>query len=73
MMVDMGRLALHRHCDAAGARTALQLAVMVLDDAQLSACQRSLTWCSENRASHADFVAALQELRDAIEARGDER
>lgn len=72
LMVDMGR-ALHRHCDAAGARTALTLAVMVLTGDQLGQCQRSLAWCAEHRPSSADWKAAVQELRDAIAAREEER
>jgi hypothetical protein len=70
----MGRLALHRHRgdDSTGARTALVLVTMVLTADQIDQCERSLAWCAENRPSAGEFATAVQELRDAVAARGEE-
>ena len=70
----MGRLARRRHRgdDGTGARTALVLVTMVLTVDQIGQCERSPAWCAENRPSAGEFAAAVQELRDAVAARGEE-
>jgi hypothetical protein len=52
--------------------TALLLVVLTSSAEQLDTCERTLAWLARHRLPAATFADALDELRLAIQARGDE-